>query len=128
MNKSIKAKAMLLAEQQYKTEIFVDETVDGQHVYLAKHPQLPGCMAQGSTKKEATANLKEATFEYILSLLEDNMPVPIPIVSPTTTTAGAINIIKEYEQPKQHQNFMDDLSKAIIPATRHKIATAEWIS
>jgi len=128
MNKSIKAKAMSLAEQQYKTDFFKDETVDGQSVYLATHPQLPGCMAQGSTKKEAAANLKEATFEYILSLLEDNVPVPMPIVSPTTTTAGAINIIREYEQPKQPQNFMDDLSKAILPSTRHKIATAEWMS
>lgn len=129
MNKSIRAKAKLLAQQPYTIDILEDETVDGRHVYLITCPQLPGCMAQGSTIKEAEENLEEVTVEYIMSLLEDGEPVPIPFIRPTTTTSGAINTgIRDFVQKQGKQNFLDDLSRTVIPSTRRRVAIVEWIS
>jgi predicted RNase H-like HicB family nuclease len=129
MNKSLMAKAKLLAQQPYTIDILEDETVDGRHVYLIACPQLPGCMAQGSTIEEAEENLREVTVEYILSLLEDGEPVPFPFSRPTTTTSGAINTgIRDFVQKQGEQNFLDDLSKTVIPSTRRRVAIVEWIS
>ena len=44
--------------------------------WVVECPSLPGCISQGSTRKEAIANIKEAIELYISSLQEDGMPVP----------------------------------------------------
>jgi len=44
--------------------------------YVAECPSLPGCISQGKTKEDAIINIKEAIDGYILSLQQDNLPVP----------------------------------------------------
>ncbi len=44
--------------------------------YVATVPVLPGCVSQGSTRKQALRNAKEAIEAYIEALLEDGLPVP----------------------------------------------------
>jgi len=44
--------------------------------YVAFCPTLRGCVAQGTTRKEALKNLKEAMSDYIECLIEDGIPVP----------------------------------------------------
>jgi len=44
--------------------------------YVALCPTLRGCVAQGSTRKEALKNLKEAICDYIECLIEDGIPIP----------------------------------------------------
>jgi predicted RNase H-like HicB family nuclease len=66
-----------------------DETTDGKEIYLASHPELFGCMAQGVTIEEAQENLKEATIEYIESLLEDGLDIPQPRIEETITSTGS---------------------------------------
>ncbi len=44
--------------------------------WVVECPSLPGCISQGSTRKEAIANIKEAIELYISSLQDDGMPVP----------------------------------------------------
>lgn len=44
--------------------------------WVAECPSLPGCISQGKTKKDAVENIKEAIEVYILSLRDDNLPVP----------------------------------------------------
>jgi len=44
--------------------------------WVAECLSLPGCISQGKTKEEATANIKEAIEAYITVLEEDNLPVP----------------------------------------------------
>ena len=39
-------------------------------------PALTGCASQGETVKEALTNIKEAIELYILSLKDDNLPLP----------------------------------------------------
>ena len=44
--------------------------------WVAECPSLPGCVSQGQTRDAAIENIREAIRGYILSLQEDNLPVP----------------------------------------------------
>jgi predicted RNase H-like HicB family nuclease len=44
--------------------------------YVAIVPSLPGCVTQGSTKREALKNAKEAIAVYIEALVGDGLSVP----------------------------------------------------
>ncbi|MDE0208092.1 MAG: type II toxin-antitoxin system HicB family antitoxin [Candidatus Tectomicrobia bacterium] len=46
--------------------------------YSAYAPDLPGCIATGKTKAEATRNLREAIALHVEVLREDGLPVPEP--------------------------------------------------
>jgi predicted RNase H-like HicB family nuclease len=78
MTSDLEQRAEELAARPYSVEIIHDETTTGEPIIVMSHPELPGCMAQGSTLKEAREELAEARKEYILSLLEDGLPVPGP--------------------------------------------------
>ena len=69
----------------YAIDIKADEC-GGQVCYIAEHPELYGCMAQGDTPGEAVRNLREAREEYIAALLEAGVEVPQPKWSPTLTS------------------------------------------
>lgn len=47
--------------------------------YLAHHPDLPGCAAQGDTPDEAVANLDTARRLWIETRLEDGLFIPEPV-------------------------------------------------
>lgn len=123
MNRSLQDRAEIAAAWPYTIRISKDETIDGQIVYLAMHPELPGCMAQGETVEEAIENLKEVTFEYILSLLEDRLPIPIPSgrLTKTTTSYSISNTVTG------SKSFLDALSEAVQPCTRQEISTVELV-
>ena len=38
--------------------------------WIAECPSLPGCVTQGKSKEEAIANVKEAIYGYVASLIE----------------------------------------------------------
>ncbi len=56
-------------------EVLIYHGEDGY--WIAECPSLPGCISQGKTKEEAIINIKEAIEGYILTLEEDNLPVPV---------------------------------------------------
>lgn len=90
MDPSMEAKK--LAAQPYTVQVNKDLTTTGNLVYLAFCPELEGCMGQGETEQEAIADLKAARIDFIRSLLEDGLPVPVPQFRPTITTSGLTNI------------------------------------
>ena len=49
---------------------------DGDGVFIATCPALPGCVSEGRTRAEAIANVKEAMEGYLRSLARHNEPVP----------------------------------------------------
>ena len=53
-------------------------------VWMASHPDLPGCMAQGATPEEAVAELAGARELYISALRKRGLPVPMPNMLRTT--------------------------------------------
>ena len=70
---------------EYETVVNEDTATDGSPCYVARHPELPGCMSHGATPEEAVANLREARELYIRSLLEDGLDVPLPAQSEAAT-------------------------------------------
>jgi predicted RNase H-like HicB family nuclease len=46
--------------------------------FVAEVPQLPGCMAHGSSYEEALANAKEAIQLWVDTAIEFGDPVPVP--------------------------------------------------
>jgi predicted RNase H-like HicB family nuclease len=49
---------------------------DEDGVFVATCPALPGCVSEGHTRAEATANVKEAIEGYLRSLQRHDEPVP----------------------------------------------------
>ena len=60
-----------------KYRVLIEHDEDG--VFVAEVPSLPGCISQGQTRVEATANIKEAIALYLESLTAHDDPVPPPI-------------------------------------------------
>jgi predicted RNase H-like HicB family nuclease len=81
-------KAEELAAQKYTVVFYPDVDSTGKKIFIAKSPELYGCMAEGLTKEEAEDNLMDARVDYIYSLLIDNLTVPEPIRI-TESTAGS---------------------------------------
>ncbi|WP_410509485.1 type II toxin-antitoxin system HicB family antitoxin [Methanosarcina hadiensis] len=44
--------------------------------YSTYSPDLPGCVATGSTQEEAKKNIYEAIKMHVQGMLEDNLPIP----------------------------------------------------
>ncbi len=60
-----------------KFRVIIEQDEDG--VFIAQCPNLPGCITQGITRKEALENIKDAIDGYIFSLKKHNEPIPAPI-------------------------------------------------
>lgn len=127
MNAKLREQAETLAAEPYTVETRVDETTRGDSIYLLSHPELPGCMAQGQTVEEATINLADATTEYILSLLEDGLPVPPPMVKATVTMPSLSNTYIDDYSSHQESSFLDDLSNAVQSAKGHRLGTVSLV-
>ena len=122
-SKKLEEEALTLSKEPYSIEYAVDETVDGQRVYLLAHPELPGCMAQGLTIEEALKELQEVRYEFLLSLLEDGLPIPSPITTTTETLGNSQSLTPELAE----QGFMEDLSRTVQPVGRQQLATVSVI-
>ncbi len=55
-------------------EVIIYPGEDG--FWVAECRSLPGCASQGQSKEDALKNIKEAIDGYILTLKEDNLPIP----------------------------------------------------
>jgi predicted RNase H-like HicB family nuclease len=86
------------AERPYIVIAYADETTYGELIYLAKNPELEGCMAQGETIEKAKQNLHDARIDYIVSLLEDNLPTPEPCQIAESFSSVLASTIKEERQ------------------------------
>jgi predicted RNase H-like HicB family nuclease len=103
MSEELWDQAEQLASRPYEITIEGDTLSDGQIVYLARNPKLPGCKSQGDTIDEAKSNLAEARVDYIHALLDEGLPIPepmqivfmsdLPQVSPTEDKVVAIPLL-----------------------------------
>ena len=50
-----------------------------ENIYSAYVPDLPGCIATGSTMEETEREIREAIELHIEGMIEDGLPVPQPI-------------------------------------------------
>ena len=129
MTSEIEDRAQYSANQPYAVDVMKDKATTGEDVFLAKNPQLYGCMAQGATIEEALANLADARLDYIEGLLEDGEPVPAPS-PPSTYTSGeteTVLLIDETVEIDPEGEFLVDLDRVIQPSTRESILKIEPI-
>lgn len=75
-------------DHAYMTVVAKTVTTTGETCYLAMHPELPGCMASGTTEDEAQENLADARELYLSTLERRGIHTPSPMSgNPTTGTA-----------------------------------------
>ena len=58
-----------------KFQITIDRDEDG--VWVAECPSIPGCVSQGSTRDEATANVREAIALCLEVRAERGLPLTV---------------------------------------------------
>ena len=68
----------------YRVEVVPDVTTEGEAVFVARHPELPGCLAHGRTPEEAEGLLSDARSLYLESLIEEGVEPPRPAEGPVT--------------------------------------------
>jgi predicted RNase H-like HicB family nuclease len=78
MDEKLRQTAMELADRDYSVVYSVEQTESGGSLYMAKNPELIGCMAQGETLEEAIEHLRDARIDYIYDSLASGSPVPAP--------------------------------------------------
>ena len=78
MNQQMWKQAEKLGNRPYQMMTFLDRTTDGEPVYVAMIPELPGCHTHGDTVDEALELLNEVKVEFIYFMLEDELAVPEP--------------------------------------------------
>lgn len=69
-----------------KYRVYLEQDEDG--VFVATCPALPGCISQGQTRAEASANIREAIEGYLASLRRHGDPVPPSILEEVIEVAG----------------------------------------
>lgn len=115
MSASIEENAKMLASRKYATVLLKEEPQEDQMIFVAFNPELRGCMAQGSSDDEAIANLAEARYDYIMSLLADGLMVPDPSPISTTckTTTTDVNKKTNYVFTKEVSGNPDEMTLQI---------------
>ena len=93
MNKKNYKEAESLSKRPYQAHVFLDETTDGEPVYVAIVPELPGCIAHGDSVEEALEWLESAKLDHIWFLLDKSMEVP----EPQLLNAGLVFNAPHYE-------------------------------
>ncbi|MCY4072487.1 MAG: type II toxin-antitoxin system HicB family antitoxin [Chloroflexi bacterium] len=106
MDKGKFALAQDLAERPYQTMTFLDRTTEGEPVYVALIPELPGCASHGKTANEAQELLDEAKVEFIYFMLEDGLTVPDPKLLDQEQRINVSNYM---------ENIMDRVDKLAAP-------------
>jgi predicted RNase H-like HicB family nuclease len=66
----------------YRSEVTTDCYEDGKTYFVARIPDLPGCISSGPTREEAEKNLRDAKSLYLATALEHGFTPPRPSVAP----------------------------------------------
>jgi predicted RNase H-like HicB family nuclease len=123
MAKTLQEKATILSKLAFTVELLRDKTTDGDYIYLARNPELEGCMAQGLTEEEAICNLDEVRVEHIEHLLEHNLPVPYPnhAVASSQVRSENENLVQMKLPIITLTGFEDYLTKVVQPDARELV-------
>lgn len=121
MTKTIQEQALELSRLPYTVELLRDKTTDGEYIYLARNPELEGCMAQGLTEEEALANLDEVRIEHIEHLLENHLDVPYPNRAVASSQTTIENVVEKELPAITLPGFEELLTKVVQPNARELV-------
>lgn len=124
MDNELFEQAKKLAARNYTLSVFEDILSNGTKIYMAKNPELKGCMAQGVSFEEAIKNLEEARLDYIYDSLEDGVPVPFPaalaVCTSSTIFSGQAIITDDFT--------FEDIQGGVAQPCYRKPLYEAWIS
>ena len=123
MDENLLKQAKKLAARNYKLIVFEDKLTNGKIIYMAKNPELKGCMAQGTTIEDAIKNLADARVDYIYDSLEDDIAIPDPAPLAVQT---AFTIDSEQLTINKSISFSETLEGVAQPSHRKQLYEA-WI-
>ncbi|MGA9398355.1 MAG: type II toxin-antitoxin system HicB family antitoxin [Anaerolineaceae bacterium] len=121
MAKTQQEHATILSKYPYTVELFRDKTTDGDYIFLARNPELEGCMAQGLTEEEALSNLNEVRIEHIEHLLEHHLPVPYPNRAVASSQVSGGNIVLRELPAINLSGIKEHLTKEVQPDTKELV-------
>lgn len=106
-------------KHKYKIDLIWD---DEDKIYIARVPELEGCMSHGKTEFEALKNVNKAIEGWIKTAKQFKMKIPEPI--PTKKFSGSFNVRvpKEIHQHlalkarEQHVSLNHLISKILTKA------------
>lgn len=90
-----------LAARHYFTVVNREKTEDGEYYYVATHPDLPGCVADGETPEETKQELAKARVDFFYFLLEDNLSVPEPKTHEVTISPQLVEVHTDIVNQRQ---------------------------
>ena len=70
-----------------KYTVVIEKTPNNYAAYV---PDLPGCVATGSTREELLEQIREAIEFHIEGMIEDGEPIPEPRTTATVVEAAAV--------------------------------------
>ena len=70
-----------------KYTVVIEKTPNNYAAYV---PDLPGCVATGSTREELLEQIREAIDFHIEGMLEDGEPIPEPQTTAAVVESGAV--------------------------------------
>jgi len=94
-----------LPETAYTTEVEPAVTADGTVLWGARHPDLPGCVAQGATVEEAIQRLSYGFQDVVEYYAEHQLPMPEPRAHAPRMVIWQETLHPLAQQPSSHIVF-----------------------
>jgi hypothetical protein len=111
-NQELWAKAKRLSKRHYTTQIFCETWGDGSVTYAVEHPDLNRCMGRGETQLAAYKDLDRARLDYIYSLLEGGLDVPLPFPMRVQTMGASYSMVMRYNGTTNAVSWDNDIHHA----------------
>lgn len=83
MDSQLLHKAEECARQPYRIDVTLGIGDSGKPIYVARVPELHGCVTHGETANEARERMNVVIVDFIYTMLEDGLYVPAPIAAKT---------------------------------------------
>ncbi|RMG80940.1 MAG: type II toxin-antitoxin system HicB family antitoxin [Chloroflexi bacterium] len=114
MDKKLRQQAEQLAKRPYTIEIQTEALSDDSIVFVASHPELPGCIAHSDTQETLLEALYRARIDYIYFLLLDGLPIPEPenIMQTSSNVSHILYHIRA--DSKDSKDDINDVKKTIL--------------
>ena len=99
------------------------EYSDADRCFVARVPELPGCVSDGDSYEEAVANIREAMSGYILSLKSENRPLPKPLSKRKFTGNFPVRIDPELHKQSMAKAMEEGISlNKLVARALRKVA------
>lgn len=120
----VKKQAVKKSKAPLKYEVVFDWD-ESDKIYIARVPELPGCVSHGDTLPEAARMIQEAMELYIETLVDDGKEVPVPLSEKKFSGKVALRL-----DPLEHRDAVlrarrmgVSLNEFLQSAVRHELHT-----